>query len=252
MRMVCPSDPHSAINGRADGANITGANDSTYTLTATEIGAEEISVAVRYFDLFAMGEQVIGALRGPVISAGNPPTTFRLSQGGRGAEPQRGPSEPVILDNANGEDFTVTSILNGGTTDHRVTDVREGSIILEVNPAIRVGSRIEVSYDAVLGSIIGTDTGSLLASFGDLSVNNAVLAPPTMAEDLDRVGRKTLTTHLASAQSDLLMSTVQNHLQVLDGGNRVSGLVPPQAAGGRQMDRHMAFLQTSARLAAAI
>ncbi len=60
----------------------------------------------------------------------------------------------------------------------------------------------------------------------------------TVAEDHDRVGRKTLVTHLAGVQSGLVVSMIQNHLKALGSGNRVSGLPLPQAGrqGSRQAD----------------
>ncbi len=85
-------------------------------------------------------------------------------------------SEEVDVSNASPADFTVTSTLNGVTTDHGVTAIRAGSIILEVTPPIPAGADIEVSYRPALGSITSTATGEELASFMSLSVANTVPA----------------------------------------------------------------------------
>ncbi len=85
-------------------------------------------------------------------------------------------SEEVDVSNASPADFTVTSTLNGVTTDHDVTAIRAGSIILDVTPPIPAGADIEVSYRPALGSITSTATGEELASFMSLSVANTVPA----------------------------------------------------------------------------
>ncbi len=204
---------------------INNATTETYTPTEDEVG-EFITVTVIFTDGGGTRESLTSESTMEVTDIvrvlttdealrlnAEPPTTDTT-----GSIIMLSTSEEVILDNANGEDFTVTSTLNGETIPHEVTDIRAGSIVLEVTPAIGFGSLIVVSYSPVQGSITGVNTGNPVVPFS-ISVNNAVRP---LNEDLDREGRKTLLTHLAGVQSDLVISTVQNHLRALDGGNRVS------------------------------
>ncbi len=204
---------------------INNATTETYTPTEDEVG-EFITVTVFFTDGGGTRESLTSESTMEVTDIvrvltmdealrlnAEPPTTDTT-----GSIITLSTSEEVILDNANGEDFTVTSTLNGETVPHEVTGIRAGSIVLEVTPAIGFGSLIGVSYNPVQGSITGAVTGNPVVPFS-ISVNNAVRP---LNEDLDREGRKTLLTHLAGVQSDLVISTVQNHLRALDGGNRVS------------------------------
>ncbi len=204
---------------------INNATTETYTPTDGEVG-EFITVTVIFTDGGGTRESLTSESTMEVTDIvrvltmdealrlnAEPPTTDTT-----GSIVTLSTSEEVILDNANGEDFDVTSTLNGETIPHEVTDIRAGSIVLEVTPAIGFGSLIGVSYSPVQGSITGAVTGNPVVPFS-ISVNNAVRP---LNEDLDRDGRKTLLTHLTIVQSDLVISTVQNHLRALDGGNRVS------------------------------
>ena len=135
-------------------------------------------------------------------------------------------SEPVDVSGARGEDFTVISILDGVETEHEVTAIRTGSIILEVTPAIPAGSDIVVSYAPALGSIVNTDTGGDLARFSNLSVR-----PPTSGAFADL--NETILPEVARALADQTVGGITHRIdQVRTGANRTVNFAGQSSLAG--------------------
>ena len=194
---------------------INGATSPTYLLTGNESG-ETITVSVRYTDA---GNTAEGPLTsdpvGPVVAAPAPaPEVLNEEQAmAQGVEPARTDSagttitlptsEPVDVSNASTADFRVTSTLNDVETVHRVTAIRQGSIILEVEPAIPAGASIMVSYTlpAQGSSIIGTTTRTPLVRFS-LPVVNPNRAPTADAGTDQTVAEGASVTLNGSGSSD--------------------------------------------------
>ena len=194
---------------------ISGADSETYLLVADDIG-QMITVSVSYTDMANNPETMTSAPVGPVIAAPDPEvqgadqvstdsdetsTTITLPT-----------NEPVDVSMADTDDFMVTSTLNGVETPHTVTDVRSGSIILVVEPAIPAGSEITILYDpsAASGSITNT-TGKALAAF------TLVVRPPGAFTDLN----ETTLPEVARALADQTVNAITQRIdQVRDGANR--------------------------------
>ncbi len=137
------------------------------------------------------------------------------------------PTEDVVVDyatvtgTATADDFTAASgtlTFTAGATGDDLTQSFNVKVLpddqVEGNETFTVTLSVNTDNPLPTGFTLGTTTAQ-----ATIEANGA--------EDHDRVGRKTLVTHLASAQSDLVMGTVQNHLKALDGGNRVRGPYPP-------------------------
>ena len=82
-------------------------------------------------------------------------------------------SKTVKLNNADNDDFIVTSTLNGVTTNHEVTNIEKGSIVLTVTPAVPAGATVSISYDPTQGSstdAIIDNEGNDLLTFDGMNV----------------------------------------------------------------------------------
>ena len=135
-------------------------------------------------------------------------------------------SEPVDVSMARTDEFMVTSTLDGVARDHRVTAIRQGSIILDVTPAIPAGAVIAVSYIPVLGSITSTATDMPLAEISNLSVR-----PPTSGAFTDL--NETILPEVARALADQTVGGITRRIdQVRTGANRTVNFAGQSSLAG--------------------
>ena len=222
-------------DGTTDTA-ISGETNSTYTLSGADVG-QMITVAVRYTDAGGTNEGPLTSVPTAAVIAAPPPEVLDEEQAmAQGVEPASTDSagttitlptsEPVDVSMARTDEFMVTSTLDGVDTDHEVTAIRQGSIILEVTPAIPAGAVIEVSYTPNLGSIVNADTGGELASFSNLPVR----APTSGAfADLN----ETILPEVARALADQTVGGITRRIdQVRNGANRSASFAGQSSLAG--------------------
>ena len=142
----------------------------------------------------------------------------------------------VVSSDANPADFSVT--LDAVETGYQVTDVRAGSIILTVEPAIPAGASITVSYAPSAPTIIGEDTGRPLAAFNDLPVNNNATDPAPAHQQALKTGLAALGRGLATSATDAIGQRLRpastgpetNSFSGLSLANCIASLTPTDTA----------------------